>query len=104
MKQTVCKVLNIFQHGKYLVAYVLNMNFALTHFNLKVVTLFRGCTGWYGMVWSYGSCMRKGTLNTRVRSSPLIYLKICNFMYLSSKCHNVTAFELARLGHFRSPL
>ena len=25
MKQTVCKVLNIFQHGKYLVAYVVNM-------------------------------------------------------------------------------
>ena len=24
IKQTVCKVLNIFQHGKYLVAYVLN--------------------------------------------------------------------------------
>ena len=23
-KQTVCKALNIFQHGKYLVAYVLN--------------------------------------------------------------------------------
>ena len=25
IKQTVCKVLNIFQHGKYLVAYVLNL-------------------------------------------------------------------------------
>ena len=27
IKQTVCKVLNIFQYGKYLVAYVLNVRF-----------------------------------------------------------------------------
>ena len=27
IKQTVCKVLNIFQYGKYLVAYVLNIGF-----------------------------------------------------------------------------
>ena len=26
IKQTVCKVLNIFQYGKYLVAYVLNIS------------------------------------------------------------------------------
>ena len=26
IKQTVCKVLNIFQHGEYLVAYVLNIS------------------------------------------------------------------------------
>ena len=30
MKQTVCKVLKIFQYGKYLVAYVLNRTLGVT--------------------------------------------------------------------------
>ena len=38
IKQTVCKVLNIFQHGKYLVAYVLN--FLLAKFQLNVFIVF----------------------------------------------------------------
>ena len=47
MKQTVCKVLNIFQHGKYLVAYVLNMNFALK--GRDSLPRMHGVV-WYGMV------------------------------------------------------
>ena len=34
IKQTVCKVLNIFQHGKYLVAYVLNNQMRPNHESL----------------------------------------------------------------------
>ena len=37
-KQTICKVLNIFQHGKYLVAYALKGDWGHTHghFHLKI--------------------------------------------------------------------
>ena len=34
IKQTVCKVLNIFQHGRYLVAYVLNNQMRPNHESL----------------------------------------------------------------------
>ena len=38
IKQTVCKVLKIFQYGKYLVAYVLNsITFTFTRSLLKIV-------------------------------------------------------------------
>ena len=37
IKQTVCKVLKIFQYGKYLVAYVLKLSFVI---NIFVLTIF----------------------------------------------------------------
>ena len=38
IKQTVCKLLKIFQYGKYLVAYVLNLDSGL----IKVQTVCKG--------------------------------------------------------------
>ena len=37
MEQNVCKVLNKFQHGKYLVAYVLKTGFAVTEISIHAV-------------------------------------------------------------------
>ena len=37
IKQTVCKVLKIFQYGKYLVAYVLNMFFLKFYYGGTIV-------------------------------------------------------------------
>ena len=42
IKQTVCKVLNIFQHGKYLVAYVLKDKLYDRQLPVKDCTKFRG--------------------------------------------------------------
>ena len=42
IKQTVCKVLKIFQHGKYLVAYVLKL---LTEHHLEFLSLTGGRIG-----------------------------------------------------------
>ena len=47
IKQTVCKVLKIFQYGKYLVAYVLkclklySLKFAIAHAQIKIVILIK---------------------------------------------------------------
>ena len=48
IKQTVCKVLKIFQHGKYLVAYVLNAKNCSRYLNTNVyakVVTFYPCYG-----------------------------------------------------------
>ena len=37
IKQTVCKVLKIFQYGKYLVAYVLNITFSVNESSLMSI-------------------------------------------------------------------
>ena len=53
IKQTVCKVLKIFQCGKYLVAYVLKQNFCEYAISTKV-----SCAGPYlvlrCLVWLFG--------------------------------------------------
>ena len=42
-KKTACKVLNRFQHGKYLVAYVLKNLSKLTPSKWALVMMFTGC-------------------------------------------------------------
>ena len=43
IKQTVCKILNIFQHGKYLVAYVLNCRQPTLPIHIEMPTIVSIC-------------------------------------------------------------